>query len=190
MKDMELISKDTIKELFDRLIQLNISKFEFIYNAKQNTFGYADIKELYYKGNSIFIASQSEMLKFQEYRLNLEMDLMENESSKDLLAQKEDLVYINDLKVRVNRIKELETTNKIIQDELDAKTNDYKKMAMEVGQVIFQNEDYEYEIKKLKEKIESLNNQIEMLETENNELKKFKEEVESSTTWKLKSKFS
>ena len=89
-----------------------------------------------------------------------------------------------------NRIKELETTNKIIQDELDAKTNDYKKMAMEVGQVIFQNEDYEYEIKKLKEKIESLNNQIEMLETENNELKKFKEKVESSTTWKLKSKFS
>ena len=71
-----------------------------------------------------------------------------------------------------NRIKELETANKIIQDELDAKTNDYKKMAMEVGQVIFQNEDYEYEIKKLKEKIESLNNQIEMLETENNELKK------------------
>lgn len=89
-----------------------------------------------------------------------------------------------------NRIKELETANKIIQDELDAKTNDYKKMAMEVGQVIFQNEDYEYEIKKLKEKIESLNNQIEMLETENNELKKFKEEVESSTAWKLKSKFS
>ena len=62
-----------------------------------------------------------------------------------------------------NRIKELETTNKIIQDELDAKTNDYKKMAMEVGQVIFQNEDYEYEIKKLKEKIESLNKKIQIL---------------------------
>lgn len=89
-----------------------------------------------------------------------------------------------------NRIKELETTNKIIRDELDAKTNDYKKMTMEIGQVIFQNEDYEYEIKKLNEKIESLHNQIKVLEKENAELKKFKEDVESSTTWKLKSKFS
>ncbi|MBO7718727.1 MAG: hypothetical protein J6S29_01095 [Methanosphaera sp.] len=89
-----------------------------------------------------------------------------------------------------NRIKELENTNKIIQDELDTKTNDYKKMAMELGQIIFQNEDYEYEIKKLKEKIESMNNQIKTLESENEKLKKFKEEVESSTTWKLKSRFS
>lgn len=105
---MELISKDTIKELFNKLIQLNTSKFEFIYNAKQNTFGYADIKELYYKGNSIFIASQSEMLKFQEYRLNLEMDLMGNESSKDLPIKKEDIEYINNLKARVYQIKELE----------------------------------------------------------------------------------
>jgi prefoldin subunit 5 len=40
-----------------------------------------------------------------------------------------------------NKIRELENTNKIIQDELDTKTNDYKKMTMELGQVIFQNED-------------------------------------------------
>lgn len=89
-----------------------------------------------------------------------------------------------------NKIKELESTNKIIQDELDAKTYDYKKMTMELGQVIFQNEDYEYEIKKLKEEIESLNDKIKELENENNKLKDFKKEVESSTTWKLKSKFS
>ncbi|RAP51426.1 MAG: hypothetical protein BZ133_03050, partial [Methanosphaera sp. SHI613] len=74
--------------------------------------------------------------------------------------------------------------------ELDTKTNDYKKMTMELGQVIFQNEDYEYENRKLKEKIESLNARIEELEEENKKLKNFKEEVESSTTWKLKSKFS
>jgi prefoldin subunit 5 len=89
-----------------------------------------------------------------------------------------------------NKIRELENTNKIIQDELDTKTNDYKKMTMELGQVIFQNEDYEYENRKLKEKIESLNARIEELEEENKKLKNFKEEVESSTTWKLKSKFS
>ncbi|RAP54196.1 MAG: hypothetical protein BZ137_03535 [Methanosphaera sp. rholeuAM130] len=89
-----------------------------------------------------------------------------------------------------NRIKELEGNNKIIQEELDIKTNDYKKMTMELGQIIFQNEDYEYEIKKLKEKIEELNNRIEELESENHELNDFKKEVESSTTWKLKSKFS
>ena len=89
-----------------------------------------------------------------------------------------------------NKIRELENTNKIIQEELDTKTNDYKKMTMELGQVIFQNEDYEYENRKLKEKIESLNARIEELEEENKKLKNFKEEVESSTTWKLKSKFS
>ncbi|MDO5825619.1 MAG: hypothetical protein Q4Q22_04505 [Methanosphaera sp.] len=89
-----------------------------------------------------------------------------------------------------NRIKELEGNNKIIQEELDIKTNDYKKMTMELGQIIFQNEDYEYEIKKLKEKIEELNNRIEELESENHELNDFKKEVESSTAWKLKSKFS
>ena len=89
-----------------------------------------------------------------------------------------------------NKIRELENTNKIIQDERDTKTNDYKKMTMELGQVIFQNEDYEYENRKLKEKIESLNARIEELEEENKKLKHFKEEGESSTTWKLKSKFS
>lgn len=89
-----------------------------------------------------------------------------------------------------NRIKELENNNKIIQEELDIKTNDYKKMTMELGQIIFQNEDYEFEIKKLKDKIEKLKTQIKELENENDKLKSFKKEVESSTTWKLKSKFS
>lgn len=115
---MELISKDTINELFNKLKQLNSSKFEFIYNAKQNTFGYADMEELYYKGNSIFIANQPEILKFQEYRLNLEVDLIRKESSKDLLAKKEDFAYIEELKVRVSKIKELESDELVgITDE-------------------------------------------------------------------------
>lgn len=115
---MELISKDTINELFNKLKQLNSSKFEFIYNAKQNTFGYADMEELYYKGNSIFIANQPEILKFQEYRLNLEVDLVGKESSKDLLAKKEDFAYIEELKVRVSKIKELESDELVgITDE-------------------------------------------------------------------------
>lgn len=115
---MELISKDTINELFNKLKQLNSSKFEFIYNAKQNTFGYADMEELYYKGNSIFIANQPEILKFQEYRLNLEVDLIGKESSKDLLAKKEDFAYIEELKVRVSKIKELESDELVgITDE-------------------------------------------------------------------------
>lgn len=95
----------------------------------------------------------------------------------------------DEIKILENKIKELESHNKIIQEELDSKNNDYKKMTMELGQVIFQNEDYEFEIKKLKRKIEELHDEIEKLTTENHELNVFKQEVESSTTWKLKSKF-
>ena len=92
-----------------------------------------------------------------------------------------------EIKKLENRIKELESHNKIIQEELDLKTNDYKKMTMEIGQVIFQNEDYEYEIRKLKSKIEEIEKENIILKQENQKLKEFKEEIENSTTWKLKS---
>ena len=104
---MEFITKDTIKSLFHKLEQLNNSKLEFIYTAKNNTFGYADIQEIYFKGNSIFIGMQPEILKFQEYRLNLEIDLMDKENNKNLLVKQDDIEYINELKARVSEIKEM-----------------------------------------------------------------------------------
>lgn len=80
------------------------------------------------------------------------------------------------------RIKELETENKILKEQLEETNNNYKKLSMELGQIVFQNEDYEYEITQLKREIEKL-------EEENKKLKEFKEEVENSKAWKVKSIF-
>lgn len=110
---MKIISKDSIKELFNKLETFNNPKFEFIYNVKMNTFGYADIKEIYYKGESIFIGIQKEILKFQEYRLNLEMDLLNQESKDKALIKQEDITYINELKCKVQRIKKL-SSNELV----------------------------------------------------------------------------
>lgn len=115
---MVVVSKDSIKELFNKLEILNNPKREFIYNAKINTFGYADIKEIYYKGDSIFIGIQKEILKFQEYRLNLEIDLLNQESKDKELIKQEDITYINELKCKVQRIMELSS------DELVGITDD------------------------------------------------------------------
>lgn len=117
---MEIISKDSVKELFNKLEIFNNPKFEFIYNAKMNTFGYADIKEIYYKGESIFIGIQKEILKFQEYRLNLEMDLLNQEIKDKALIKQEDITYINELKCKIQIIKKLSS------DELVGITDDGK----------------------------------------------------------------
>lgn len=79
-----------------------------------------------------------------------------------------------------NSIENLEKRIKILEDELNEEKLNYKKQTMELGKIVFQNEDYEYEIKKLKEENKKL-------KKENAELNAFKQEVESSTAWKLKS---
>ena len=110
--------------MFNKLEKINNQKQEFIYNAKTNTFGYADIKEIYYKGNSIFIGIQKEILKFQEYRLNLEIDLINKESNNNVPVKQEDIEYINELKIRVDKIKELSSDELVgISDEGDILEN-------------------------------------------------------------------
>lgn len=79
-----------------------------------------------------------------------------------------------------NEIKQLKNENKILQDKLDTERNARKKQAVELGQIIFKNEDLESEIRKLQKENEKL-------KKENEELLKFKQEVESSKSWKLKS---
>ena len=121
---MDIITKDSIKQLFNKLEKINNQKQEFIYNAKTNTFGYADIKEIYYKGNSIFIGIQKEILKFQEYRLNLEIDLINKESNNNVPVKQEDIEYINELKIRVDKIKEVSSDELVgISDEGDILEN-------------------------------------------------------------------
>ncbi len=72
--------------------------------------------------------------------------------------------------------------NDYLKKELEEQKYHYKQLSTEVGQLIFNNEDLEEENRKLKQKIENLKEEID-------ELKKFKEEVESSTSWKVKSIF-
>lgn len=97
-----IISRDSIKELYKKIKETNN---KIIYNAKISTFGYADIEEIYYKGQSIFMGNQKEILKFQEYRLNLEKDLTFNKENKNLPITKEELEYIEELEKRVKQIK-------------------------------------------------------------------------------------
>ena len=76
----------------------------------------------------------------------------------------------------------LEKENDYLKKELETYKFNYKKLSAELGQSIFQCEDLEKENMKLKKKILKL-------EEENELLRKFKEEVESSTSWKVKSIF-
>lgn len=115
---MDIITKDTIKEVFYKLKKLNNANFKFIYTAKQNTFGYANIEEIYYKGNSILIGNKTEILKFQEYRMNLEIDLINKENPKDSIIKNEDIEYIDELKERIKKIKNIDNSELIgISDE-------------------------------------------------------------------------
>lgn len=65
--------------------------------------------------------------------------------------------------------KNLEQENKLLKMELDEFKNNYKKLSLKIGKLIFQNEEYEKEIKNLKEKITQL-------EQENNKLKNIQKE--------------
>ena len=46
--------------------------------------------------------------------------------------------------------KNLEQENKLLKMELDESKNNYKKLSLKIGKLIFQNEEYEREIKNLK----------------------------------------
>ncbi len=72
--------------------------------------------------------------------------------------------------------KNLEQENKLLKKELDESKNNYKKLSLKIGKLIFQNEEYEREIKNLKEKITQL-------EQENNKLKN----IQKENKWNLKS---
>ena len=72
--------------------------------------------------------------------------------------------------------KNLEQENKLLKKELDEFKNNYKKLSLKIGKLIFQNEEYEREIKNLKEKITQL-------EQENNKLKN----IQKENKWNLKS---
>lgn len=72
--------------------------------------------------------------------------------------------------------KNLEQENKLLKMELDESKNNYKKLSLKIGKLIFQNEEYEMEIKNLKEKITQL-------EQENNKLKN----IQKENKWNLKS---
>lgn len=72
--------------------------------------------------------------------------------------------------------KNLEQENKLLKMELDEFKNNYKKLSLKIGKLIFQNEEYEREIKNLKEKITQL-------EQENNKLKN----IQKENKWNLKS---
>lgn len=72
--------------------------------------------------------------------------------------------------------KKLEQENKLLKMELDEFKNNYKKLSLKIGKLIFQNEEYEREIKNLKEKITQL-------EQENNKLKN----IQKENKWNLKS---
>ena len=72
--------------------------------------------------------------------------------------------------------KNLEEENKLLKMELDESKNNYKKLSLKIGKLIFQNEEYEREIKNLKEKITQR-------EQENNKLKN----IQKENKWNLKS---
>ena len=72
--------------------------------------------------------------------------------------------------------KNLEQENKLLKMELDESKNNYKKLSLKIGKLIFQNEEYEREIKNLKEKITQL-------EQENNKLKN----IHKENKWNLTS---
>ncbi|MDO5822079.1 hypothetical protein [Methanosphaera sp.] len=72
--------------------------------------------------------------------------------------------------------KNLEQENKLLKMELDEFKNNYKKLSLKIGKLIFQNEEYEKEIKNLKEKITQL-------EQENNKLKN----IQKENKWNFKS---
>ena len=84
----------------------------------------------------------------------------------------------NDVKGLVKReVVRVITPGTVIEGSmLDESKNNYKKLSLKIGKLIFQNEEYEREIKNLKEKITQL-------EQENNKLKN----IQKENKWNLKS---
>ena len=82
----------------------------------------------------------------------------------------------------MDELTNLEKENEYLKNELENQKNNYKQVSAELRRSIFEAEDLDDENRKLKKKIANLEEEIE-------ELKKFREEVESSTHWKLKSLF-
>ncbi len=97
---------------------------------------------------------------------------------KHIIKQKVKVIEMEDN----NEITNLTKENDILKKELEQQKFNYKKLSTELGQSIFECEDLEKENRKLKQEIETLKEEI-------SQLKKFKEEVESSTSWKVKSIF-
>lgn len=77
---------------------------------------------------------------------------------------------------------DLRNENEYLKNELMSQKSRYKTLSTELGQSIFENEDLDLENRKLKKEIEELEEEIKRL-------KKFKQEVESSTSWKVKKMF-
>ncbi len=82
----------------------------------------------------------------------------------------------------IQDINNLKNENEILRKQLEEQKFNYKKLSSELGQSIFECEDLELKNRKLKKENTELKEEIE-------ELKKFKEEVESSTGWKIKQLF-
>ena len=83
----------------------------------------------------------------------------------------------------------LRKENEYLKNELQTQKYNYKSLSSELGQSIFKCEDLDQENRKLKRKIDDQKEELNELKEELNELKKFKEKVESSTSWKIKSMF-
>ena len=77
--------------------------------------------------------------------------------------------------MKENEINNLINENEFLKKQLEEQKSSYKQLSSELGQSIFECEDLDKENRKLKKEIKKL--------------KTFKEEVESSTGWKIKSIF-
>ena len=84
--------------------------------------------------------------------------------------------------MKENEIKNLINENEFLKKQLEEQKSSYKQLSSELGQSIFECEDLDKENRKLKKENEELKKEIKKLKT-------FKEEVESSTVWKIKSIF-
>ena len=84
--------------------------------------------------------------------------------------------------MKENEINNLINENEFLKKQLEEQKSSYKQLSSELGQSIFECEDLDKENRKLKKENEELKKEIK-------KLKIFKEEVESSTGWKIKSIF-
>jgi chromosome segregation ATPase len=87
--------------------------------------------------------------------------------------------------IKMNKNEEIENLkneNNLLKKELETQKSYYKQLSTELGQSVF-------ECEELDKKIRLLERENEELIEENEELKIFKEKIESTTSWKIKSLF-